>query len=212
MLFNIIVDYPSFLAFSSIADKLSKINSHISPNKVWIISAIEGREGGGGGKGGMEAVVFGRGPHPTTTLPFPLHLDNLFHHLIHINMENTHHTFRAGTQAEKKQCPGIRTDLINEHWQGWFCQSIFYLNWSPAFSPQANILPTARLVTQRKLFESIPCDISDTFLFRRHISVLMMETSADWHPGQAGWHQTRAILLGWCWHFQNNSLKHGVNW
>lgn len=74
-----LISYPLFLAASSFTDKLSKINSHISLNKIWIISMMKGgRVGGGGGKGGMEAVVLGHGPHPTTTLPSPLHLDNIF--------------------------------------------------------------------------------------------------------------------------------------
>lgn len=73
-----LISYPLFLAVSSFADKLSEINSHISLNKIWIISMMKGgRVGGGGGKGGMEAVVLGHGPHPTTTLPSPLHLDNI---------------------------------------------------------------------------------------------------------------------------------------
>lgn len=94
----------------------------------------------GCGKGGMEAVELGRGPHPTTTLSFPTPPGQHFHHLIHINMENTRHTFTAGTRAEKAQHLGMWTDFIIYHWLGWFCKarSVFYLN-CPTFSPPADI-------------------------------------------------------------------------
>lgn len=37
-----LISYPMFLAVSLFADKLSKINSHISLNKIWIISMMKG--------------------------------------------------------------------------------------------------------------------------------------------------------------------------
>jgi len=118
------------------------MNSHISLNKVWIISTMEGGRVVEREECKLLSLAVDRIqpppflPHSTWTTFSP---PDTHQHGKHTSC----HTFTAGTRAEKAQHLGMWS--VNElyhyyHWLGWFCEtwSVFYLN-GPTFSPPADI-------------------------------------------------------------------------